>query len=937
MNYIGEHLLPGQIGHFCIVLGFTAAIVAAVCFFLATQRRDDAAESASWLRLGRGAYVVHGVSMFTLIACIFYVMTHKMYEYEYAQHHVSDELPFKYIFAAFWEGQEGSFLLWMFWHIVLGIILIFTAKKWESPVLATLSTVQIFLSSMILGLHFGFGENSFKLGANPMLLIRETIEAPIFKNPEYLKLIKGNGLNPLLQNYWMTIHPPTLFLGFASTVVPFCYAISGLWLNEHKNWMRPALVWSLFSAAILGTGVLMGGAWAYEALSFGGYWAWDPVENMSLVPWLVLVAGIHTHLVAKHTGHSIKSTYIFYILTFLLVLYSTFLTRSGVLGDTSVHAFTQMGLEWQLVVFLGFFALVGTFLYAKNQKYIPVLEKEEAITSKEFWMFIGALVLLFSAILISFTTSIPVYNKIFDAVGSLTGQDFSKFHRTAPLEPIAHYNKYQLWIGVFVGLLSGTAQYLRWREFNFSHYAKKFGLHLAVSMLITAALTWLGTTWIQANAWQYVLLLFAGIFTVISNLDYILTFLKLPNGLRVAGSVMSHVGFGLMIIGILASGLNKQFISTNLFVQEELFENASRNIMLLKNVPITMSGYEVTYTNDTLHDYWREFQVNYKKIDAQGTASETFTLMPSVIYDKTFTKVAASNPDTKRYWNKDIFTHIASLPREQINFEEAKNHEDTLHYTQYEAFTQDTFYTKKHYAQLTGLNFSPKHPEYKPETGDLAVGAKLIFKRLQDTATYRAEPVIVLRRDTIFNFPVQVNELGMRVKLKNRAIEKIFSADESLKYQTLSFKEGDTQTLGALNITFEGFKKSPKHPQYTAQEGDIAVGAVLKINGTTLQPVYLIRDSRPYNLKDQNPMTGIHARFVNIDPAKHTVQIAIAQQSTKISLPMDIAENSPRRDFIVLEAIVFPGINYFWIGATLMCLGLAVSMVRRMREKHVVA
>ncbi|MDV7399460.1 cytochrome c biogenesis protein CcsA, partial [Arthrospira platensis SPKY1] len=100
--------------------------------------------------------------------------------------------------------------------------------------------------------------------------------------------MQGSGLNPLLQNYWMTIHPPTLFLGFASTAIPFAYAIAGLWTKEHQAWLKPALPWALFSGAILGTGILMGGAWAYEALSFGGYWAWDPVENMSLVPWLIL-------------------------------------------------------------------------------------------------------------------------------------------------------------------------------------------------------------------------------------------------------------------------------------------------------------------------------------------------------------------------------------------------------------------------------------------------------------------------------------------------------------------------------------------------------------------------------------------------------------------------------------------------------------------------
>jgi len=328
VQYIGEQLLPGRIGHFAIILGFVAALLAGLSYFMAVQRRT-APDGKGWLAIGRGAFVLHGLSILGVIGIIFYLMVQQRYEYQYVWAHVSEDLPFKYIFSAFWEGQEGSFLLWMFWHIVLGMLLIFKAGEWEAPTLAVVAVIQAILGSMILGIYLGWGADAPKIGSNPLLLLRETMDAPIFNNSDYLKLIKGNGLNPLLQNYWMTIHPPTLFLGFASTTIPFAFAVAGLWERKHQEWLAPALPWALFSGAILGTGILMGGAWAYEALSFGGYWAWDPVENMSLVPWLVLIAGIHANLIAKQTGHSIKSTYIFYLLAFILIVYSTFLTRSG--------------------------------------------------------------------------------------------------------------------------------------------------------------------------------------------------------------------------------------------------------------------------------------------------------------------------------------------------------------------------------------------------------------------------------------------------------------------------------------------------------------------------------------------------------------------------------------------------------------------------------
>ena len=489
IQYIGEHLWPGRIGHAAILMGFVAGILAAVAYFFSTQREGTPDED-SWKKLGRISFSIHGISVFTVIGMIFFVMINKYYEYQYVQGHVSDDLPFKYVFAAFWEGQEGSFLLWMFWHVVLGMVMMFTGKRWEASTMSVLALIQVFLNSMLLGIYVGFGDDPLKIGSNPTLLLREVMDAPIFANADYLSLIGGTGLNASLQNYWMTIHPPTLFLGFASTSIPFCYAVAGLWKKEHKAWLKPALPWALFSGSILGTGILMGSAWAYEALSFGGYWAWDPVENTSLVPWLVLLAGIHTNLVAKNTNHSVRTTYIFYLLSFIMVLYSTFLTRSGVLGETSVHAFTEMGLEWQLLIFISTFILLPLILMIGRYKQIPSPEKEEATASKEFWMFIGSLVLLFSGLLITGSTSLPVFNKIvqyFDPI----------YEGRVITDPVEHFNKYQLWIAVFIGLLSGVSQFLRYRGANWKANRKKFTAHTLISLGVAALLTYLTTLSIE--------------------------------------------------------------------------------------------------------------------------------------------------------------------------------------------------------------------------------------------------------------------------------------------------------------------------------------------------------------------------------------------------------------------------------------------------------
>ena len=449
IQYIGEHLLPGQIGRFAIVLAFVASILAAVSYFFA-EKNSNNATAAGWRRIGRGAFITHGLSIFTVIGILLYIMYNRFYEYQYVQLQVEDTLPMRYILSSFWAAQEGSFLLWMFWHIVLGFVLIKIAKSWESSVLAILSVIQIFLSSMILGIYV----SGVKIGINPLLLLRDVIDAPIFEQADYVSKLTGNGLNPLLQNYWMTIHPPTLFLGFASTAIPFCYAVAGLWNGRHKDMLQASLPWALFNGAILGIGILMGGAWAYEALTFGGYWAWDPVENTSLVPWIILIAGIHTHLVARATGHSIKTTYLFYILAFVFIIFSTFMTRSGILGDSSVHSFTEMGLETQLLIFLSFFTIAPLIIFFVKQKTIPTHTDEEPTPSKEFWMFIGSLVLIFSAALITVSTSLPIYNNI----KAFLDPTFDiKLQGLVIDDPVDHHNKYQLWIGVFIGCLLYTS------------------------------------------------------------------------------------------------------------------------------------------------------------------------------------------------------------------------------------------------------------------------------------------------------------------------------------------------------------------------------------------------------------------------------------------------------------------------------------------------
>ena len=820
MEYFGEHLWVGKLGELLVTLGFVSAIVAALSSLFNLQKQNN-----QLLLQSKISFLMHGFSVFAIIGLIFYMMINHFYEYQYVWSHVSDELPFKYIFSAFWEGQEGSFLLWMFWHVILGLVVVWKSDKFEPGVIAVISIMEIILISMLLGRYFDFGFTDFKIGTNPFALLRNETQDTLFNNPDYLKFIKGTGLNPLLQNYWMTIHPPTLFLGFASTIIPFAYAFSGYARKDFRDWIHPALSWSLFSGATLGLGILMGGAWAYEALSFGGYWAWDPVENMSLVPWLMMIGGIHTAFIAKNTGRSLNATYWMFAISFILILYSSFLTRSGVLGDTSVHAFTEMGLETQLLLMVLTFIGVSSTMFFVRRKEVPSFKKEESIYSREFWLFIGSLVFVFSSVLISFTTSIPVYNKIFGWINEITGIDTSGLIKTAPTDPIAHYNKYQIWIGILLCLFSALTLWLRYRDNEYSDRWKLFLKRLIFALGFSAIMTYLTTVWLDnLYIWFHLLLTFSAYLTIYLSVDYAIAMFRYNK--KVLSSSIAHFGLGLMMIGIIASGVDKRIISKS-YTSQGIIEapegEIQNNLLLYKGLPDAMDDYVLTYVSDTTMNHMRVFTVDYGRVNTEGDIVEQFQLKPNILYDKNKTKIEASNPGTKRYLHKDVFTHISALAMTQMA---PMMQDDTLKYDSYKVKLGDSIIVDKYVIKINTINPNPEHRFLPP------------FK----------------------------------------------------------------QVAAALNTTVYRINRDGK----------------ISPPREAIPIYYLIADKEkniPADLADWN----LRLRFSKIDPVNE-------------GFTLDVTKHLPNDEYIVLEAIVFPGINLFWLGTLLMIAGLFVGMLFRIQE-----
>jgi cytochrome c-type biogenesis protein CcmF len=668
MDYTGEHLVPGLLGHFFVTLSFVASLAATFSYVKVVQSKTEV-NAASWKKLARGAFVTEVISVFAIFGILFFIIYNHLFEYKYAWQHSSRTLEVKYLLSCFWEGQEGSFLLWSIWHCVLGLILIRKAKQWEAPVMSVVSFAQVCLATMIAGIYFF----NWRMGSNPFTLLRNEMDAPIFSQPNYLSLIKdGNDLNPLLQNYWMVIHPPVLFLGFASTIVPFGYAIAGLWTKKFGDWTKAALPWALFSAAVLGTGVMMGGAWAYESLSFGGYWAWDPVENASMVPWLVLIAGIHTLLIYKHAGHSLRATHFFFLTAFSLVLYSTYLTRSGDLQDTSVHAFTGEGIAVIHLRALFFVFMIPAFvLYAVRYKNIPHIAKEEQTSSREFWMFIGSLIFFLTALFIIIATSLPVINKIFGS------------HFTMGEDVAFSYNRVIIFVAIIIGLLTATAQYLKYKQTDLKFFQRKIIWPTIISLAVSSLALVFGNINYQGHGAGFLgaiwLAMVCSIYAVAANTAYI--WLGMKGKLKLSGGSIAHVGFGLLLIGILISSSKKEILSWNtsgIFVPlgEGSKEKPGENLTLVKGLPTTMGNYNVTYESDSMHP---EKPLWYYKIYFKSkTGNDQFTLTPNAFINYKGNQGLMANPDAKHYWDHDIFTYITSLPDPEKNKDTSSFKPETL-------------------------------------------------------------------------------------------------------------------------------------------------------------------------------------------------------------------------------------------------------------------
>ncbi len=375
--------LPGTM---MILGGIVTATLASGSYALAIRGAPAGLTCARW---GTRAALV---ATFLAAALLVYAFVAQRYDIAYVYTYSSRELRFRYRIAAMWAGQPGSFLIWTLWGLIVAQILMRRARQAEPYVLCVFLLIQ---AALLI----------FTLILNPFTPLLDQTAAP--ETP-----VDGTGLNELLENPWMIIHPPVLFAGYTLLAVPFAFALGGLWRRDYDGWARDALPWALAGWAVLSTALLLGGYWAYETLGWGGYWGWDPVENSSLVPWLTASALIHALLVQRAHGGLRRTALALAIGTYLLVFYATYLTRSGVLANFSVHTFALEAIQPTMTIALALLVAGGGAMLAWRWRDIPRHALSDYFISRDTFVALAIIGLVVIAAAIEIGTSMPLISAL---------------------------------------------------------------------------------------------------------------------------------------------------------------------------------------------------------------------------------------------------------------------------------------------------------------------------------------------------------------------------------------------------------------------------------------------------------------------------------------------------------------------------------------------
>ena len=578
-------------GMILISLAFIGSLSSALYYyyFIRTNKEELLKRANQFHKSVLGILLIIGIMLY------YSILVHD-FSLHYVANYSSKADMWYYQFSAFWAGQEGTFYLWILYTAIFGVVLIRRNDRFLPYVMIIL---HITIFSILL------------------ILLKQSPFRPL--DPAVLvNLVDGKGLNPLLKNYWMIIHPPTLFLGYSSVIVPAAYGFAALWKKEYSEWIKHAFPWTLFSAAILGLGVMMGGHWAYIILGWGGYWAWDPVENASIFPWFIIVACFHGMLIARRNKAFIKTTIALAISSYLLMIYGSFLTRSGVLGEFSVHSFSSLGINGYLVSFISIYLIMTAYLFISRRKELPHVPIEDKM-NKEMILGFVVIVLVLSTFAILIGTSIPLFTLLAEK-------------QRAAAQPEV-YNYVFSYVISFILFFMGLGPILKWKTNEIT--LNKINLYSIISLSVLVGVSiYLSYPNLPI---QYYLVYITAFWALFININRLVIHRK--SGILRASS-LAHSGLAMMAIGVMASSTL----------------GSHNRVLLSKGEATAINGVQINYT-EVIFDELDKNRIIYKMIAKDLATDHEFE--PELVFTYSdFNKSTMSNP----YIDMNLFRDIYFSP-----------------------------------------------------------------------------------------------------------------------------------------------------------------------------------------------------------------------------------------------------------------------------------
>ena len=436
-----------QLGSFAVLFALALSVYALFAGGLALLRPDAMGERVGETARRAGIATFFAVALAAL--CLVTAAFQNNFSLAYIYHHSNRDLPVAYKFAALWSGQEGSLLFWSLLLAAYGLVLRVRHnidRRLFAYASVIIAGVQVFFLLLV------------NFAANPFAMMQGTLPAD------------GAGLNPLLQYPEMVIHPPMLYLGYVGFTVPFAFALGALMMRyPGEKWIHITRRWTMVTWGFLTCGIFLGAHWAYSVLGWGGYWGWDPVENASLMPWLTGTAFLHSVMMQEKRG-MLKIWNMWLIFdTFLLCIFGTFLTRSGVVS--SVHAFAQSSIGNWFVGFLALVFAVCVSAFVKNRSHLQSENRLESLISRESSFLFNNLILLVACFTVLWGTLFPILS------------EWVQGHKVTVGPPF--FNRVNIPVALLLLLLTAVGPLLAWRKTSFESLKRNFSIP-ALAALATA-------------------------------------------------------------------------------------------------------------------------------------------------------------------------------------------------------------------------------------------------------------------------------------------------------------------------------------------------------------------------------------------------------------------------------------------------------------------